>query len=100
MVPQYILQRSQSLSKKYRIITPDNKHIHFGAKGYNDYLITNDNKQKQLYKKRHISRENWTKSGINTAGFWSRYILWNKKTLIESIKFIEQKFNIKIIFKK
>jgi hypothetical protein len=100
MEPHYILTRSPKITKKYLIITPDNKHIHFGAKGYNDYLITNDNQKKELYIKRHKSRENWTKSGINTAGFWAKHILWNKKTLLESIKSIEQKYLIKITFKK
>jgi hypothetical protein len=44
--------------------------------------------------KRHRLRENWSKSGIKTAGFWSRWLLWNKPTLDESIRDIEKRFHV------
>ena len=56
-------------------------------------------KERQNYIARHKVRENWNKSGIHTAGFWSRWILWNKPTLQESINDVEKRFNIKIINK-
>jgi hypothetical protein len=43
--------------------------------------------------------ENWTKSGLRTAGFLSRWILWNKPTILASIKDVEDRFNIKIKYK-
>jgi hypothetical protein len=51
------------------------------------------------YENRHKKRENWKKSGIKTAGFWSKWILWNKPSLNRSIKDTEERFNIKIINK-
>jgi hypothetical protein len=75
------------------------KIIHFGAKGYSDYTIHKDPERKQRYINRHKSRENWTKSGINTPGFWSRWLLWGEPTLSASKKFIQDKFNIKIYSK-
>jgi len=33
-----------------------------------------------------------------TKGFWSRWILWNKPTIDESINDIENRFGIKINF--
>lgn len=42
-------------------------------------------------------RENWTKSGIDTAGFWSRWVLWNKPTLAASVADTEHRFGIDII---
>jgi hypothetical protein len=33
--------------------------------------------------------ENWSKSRIETAGFWSRWLLWNKSTIKESYKDIK-----------
>jgi hypothetical protein len=95
------LKKSNKKDKKLMVII-GNKVIHFGAKGYNDYTIYSknnpkiaDNKKKN-YLLRHKVRENWSKSGINTSGFWSRYILWNKKTINQSIKDTENRFKIKI----
>ena len=75
------------------------KNIYFGAQGYSDYTINKDDMKKKAYIARHKVRENWSKSGILTSGFWSRWLLWNKKTLNESIKDTEKKFNIKIVSK-
>ena len=70
--------------------------IHFGAKGMSDYTINRDPERKRLYIKRHKARENWSKSGIQTAGFWSRWLLWNKPSLDESIRDIEKRFRVSI----
>ena len=51
---------------------------------------------KNAYISRHRVNENWNKSGIKTAGFWSKHILWNKPTIQQSIKDTEKRFNIKI----
>lgn len=78
---------------KYYIITNDNKKVYFGASGYEDYTIHKNLKRKELYIKRHSKmNENWTKSGINTAGFWSRWLLWNKQTIKESYEDIKKRF--------
>lgn len=96
----YELQSSKRKDKKYSIKTPDGKNtIHFGAKGYEDYTTHKDPERKERYIARHKVREDWTKSGINTAGFWAFHLLWNKPTLTESIKDIEKRFNIKILNK-
>jgi hypothetical protein len=78
---------------KWKVVV-DGKTIQFGAKGYTDYILSGDLKKKQSYLSRHKSRENWTKSGIHTAGFWSRWLLWNKPTIEESLKDIKQRFGV------
>jgi hypothetical protein len=90
--------------KKYKVtVIKSNgtkKTVQFGAKGYKDFTLHNKDlrdEKKNRYLKSHKPRENWNKSGINTAGFWSRWLLWNKPTISESIKDIEKRFNIKII---
>lgn len=95
----YILKSSPNSKKKFRIITPSFVSIDFGAAKpyYEDYTIHKDKERKRRYIQRHQKRENWTKSGINTPGFWSKNLLWNKKTIEESIKDIEKKFGIRII---
>ena len=77
---------------KYYIITNTGSKVYFGAKGYSDYTIHKDKERKQRYIERHKSKENWTKSGVNTAGFWSRWLLWNKPTIQESYKDIQHRF--------
>ena len=99
MNDKYILQKSSRPSKKFMIINNEGKKIHFGASSYEDYTIHKNDARKFNYINRHSSREDWTKKGINTAGFWSRWILWNKDTLEDSIKDTEKRFNIKIIQK-
>jgi hypothetical protein len=86
------------------IITPSGKKVHFGQEGYSDYTKHKDSERKERYIARHggnksgtkSSKEDWTKSGLDTAGFWSRYLLWGEPTLQSSINAIEKKFKIKI----
>jgi hypothetical protein len=89
------LIRSPLAKKKYRVIFQDGSKVDFGAKGYEDYTMHKDSKRKQNYLARHAKRENW--SDHHTAGFWSRWLLWNKDNLTDSIIDIHKKFNIIIL---
>ena len=79
---------------KYYIITKSGKTIKFGATGYSDFTHHKNEQRKNLYINRHKNNENWTKSGIDTAGFWSRWLLWNLPTIKASYEDIRRKFNI------
>jgi hypothetical protein len=89
----YFLKESTRKGKKYSITLPDNKIVHFGAIGYEDYTMHHDDERKDRYISRH-KKEDWT--DLSKAGTWSRYILWNKKTLNSSIDDMEDRFDIKI----
>jgi hypothetical protein len=93
-----ILSKSTNKEKKYMVII-DGKTVHFGAKGYEDFTMHKNESRKNNYISRHKTRENWTKSGMKTAGFWSRWLLWNKPSFSSSIKDIEKNFKVKIIRK-
>jgi hypothetical protein len=93
----YYLFNSYKKDKKYCIVTPNGKIIHFGAFGYSDFTLNKNNIKKNMYIVRHKKRENWNKTGINTSGFWSRWMLWEKPTLYSAIRNMEQKFNIDIV---
>lgn len=84
--------KSPLVTKKYRAIFSDGTHTDFGAKGYSDYTIHNDYERKRRYLLRHKSNEDW--NNPKSAGSLSRYILWNKKTLSESIADYKKKFNL------
>ncbi len=86
--------------KKYKAIVLDTttgkkKTVLFGASGYQDYLIHKNDEKKNNYILRHKKNENW--DDLFTAGFYSRWLLWNKKTLQASIKDVEKRYNAKII---
>ena len=83
------------------VTLPSGKKVHFGATGYSDYTIHKNYERMQRYVARHkgSGNQDWTKSGIDTAGFWSRWILWSKPSFKEAIRFTSKKFNIRIIDK-
>jgi hypothetical protein len=96
----YILKKSDRPSKKFMIIMDKMKH-HFGQLGAKDYTLHDKeirDDRKKAYINRHFKRENW--SNIHTSGFWSRWILWNKPTIEESIRDVEKRFNIKIKYER
>ena len=90
------LDKSTRKNKKL-MVKIDGKTIHFGSKNSETFLNHKDKEKKENYISRHSKlNEDWNKSGIKTAGFWSKWLLWNKKTLKDSIKDIEKRFNVKI----
>ena len=91
------LKKSDKKDKKYMVYV-DGKTIHFGYKGMSDYTKHKDFERMKRYENRHKSRENWNKSGIKTAGFWSKWILWNKPGFESSKRDTASRFNI--TFKK
>ncbi len=78
----------------YYIITKSRKIIKFGAVGYSDFPTHKDEARKKQFINRHNNNKNWTKSGINSAEFWSRWLLWNLPTIKASYEDIKRKFNI------
>lgn len=85
------LFRSTQPAKKWMVVI-GTRRVHFGARGYDDYTIHKDKERQRRYVNRHRSRENWGPTGIFTPGFWSRWILWNKPSLRESIRDTKQRF--------
>lgn len=94
MTEIFLVKESDDKKKKYDIFLPDGNKISIGAKGYEDYTIHKDKKRRDLYDARHKKRENWGKRGINTRGFWAKWLLWNKPTIDDSIKDIIKRFNV------
>lgn len=99
---------SKPINKKYKFQadlynteTKRTKSIKFGSNGMMDYILYNKeegkkvaDKHKRLYLARHKKREDWTKSGVDTAGWWSRWLLWSKPSLEESLNHLIKKFNL------
>lgn len=89
-----VLSRSPNPQKKWRVVVTDGerqKTIDFGGRNYGDFMIHTANggievglDHRDRYISRHSTREDWTDPF--TAGFWSRWILWNNPTIESSIK--------------
>ena len=88
----YFPYPSDKPEKKYYMITKDNKRVYFGQASASDFTKHKNEERKNLYINRHKKNEDWGKSGIDTAGFWSRWLLWNKPTIKESYQDIKRKF--------
>jgi len=102
-MPKVEIYKSERKGKKYKIVLiyddGKTKTIHIGQEGADDFTKTEDEEAKKRYISRHKKREDWSKSGIATAGFWAKHLLWNKKTLTASVADIKKQFNLNIVLK-
>ena len=118
-----IITRSPDTKKKFRATLDDGRTVDFGASGYSDYTKHKDPSRMRSYVLRHggdvprqtieerdpkkihkkmlnvtrSDKENWKISGIDSAGFWSRWYLWSFPYFGEVEKFMSKRFDIKII---
>ena len=107
--------------KKYRVTFNDGDYVDFGAKGYSNYTKHGDAARMRSYVRRHggqipsklektmdarriqtemlkvdsSATEDWSRSGVRTAGFWSRWLLWSKPTLEQAKRYITRRFGIR-----
>jgi hypothetical protein len=92
------LIKSPNPVKKWRVLFENGKHVDFGQKGYSDFTKHKDPARMRLYLQRHGRMgETWTRAGIQSAGFWSRWLLWSKPTLPGAKSLIHSKFGINFV---
>jgi Family of unknown function (DUF5754) len=99
MILTYYLYKAINRKNKYSVQFINQKTgrlntIHFGQYGASDYTINKDDNMKRLYKLRHVYDNI---NDLSYSGCWSWYLLWNMKTIEQSIKDMDQRFNINII---
>jgi len=92
------IKKSTNPKKKMMAIFYDKnkkkiKTTHFGQAGADDYTITNDVKQKELYRKRHL--KDLKTNDYMRAGYLAYHVLWSKPTLKASIADYMKMFNLK-----
>ena len=98
---EVMIRKSSKPSKNYDVIINDKKVVSFGDSNFDDVTLHKDVDRKQRYINRHKSNEQWSKSGLNTAGYYSRWILWNKPTIQQSINDLNNRYkHIKFILSK
>lgn len=92
-----LLKKSTHPEKKYEVKLIGNSGreitIHFGAAGMKDYILYSPAEREQhklSYLTRHKATEDW--NNPETAGFWSRWILWNLPTVTASLQYVKKRF--------
>jgi len=114
---------SPDRKKKFRAILEDGRTVDFGARGYSDYTKHKTPSRMRSYVLRHGGRvprriiterdpkkiqtmmlgvnssdkEDWKISGIDGAGFWSRWYLWSYPDFDGVKKFMSKRFGIKFV---
>jgi|TARA_B100000497_G_scaffold80703_1_gene90033 hypothetical protein len=115
--------RSPDRKKKFRAILEDGRTVDFGARGYSDYTKHKTPSRMRSYVLRHggripkriiaerdpkriqtlmlgvntSDREEWKITGIDSAGFWSRWYLWSYPDFGSVRKFMSKRFGIKFV---
>ena len=93
-----VISPSNKPDEKFEARIDDRKSIHFGAKGASDFTIHKDPERKQRYLNRHSKNEDW--NNPMSAAFYATNILWNKPTIVESVRDTNRRFhNLNIIYK-
>jgi hypothetical protein len=93
------VQRAKNGIHKFTAVFPDGSKVHFGRQGYSDYTKHRDKERMERYLTRHRRRENWTRSGAKTAGFWSRWLLWSSPSITGAKRRTEKVLGKKIVLK-
>ncbi len=93
------VRRAKNGIHKFTAVFPDGAKVHFGRRGYSDFTLHKDPERMKRYLTRHRSRENWTRSGAKTAGFWSRWILWSEPNFQAAKRRTEKVLGKKIVLK-
>jgi hypothetical protein len=68
--------------------------VDFGDSRYKDFTQHNDADRRKAYLRRHKANEHW--DCVNTAGFWSRYLLWECPSIRQAIQWMEKRFPLRI----
>ena len=92
--------KSRNGVHKFMAVFPDGSVVRFGLKGFSDYTIHKDKERMKRYIVRHTKRENWSRSGAKTAGFWSRWLLWSKPSFSAALKQTQKVLGKKITYIK
>ena len=87
------IRNSSRADKRLMAVFEDpKKTVHFGLRGGSTFIDHRDELKKEAYIARHRVNEDW--SLPDKAGTLSRYILWNKPTLKDSIQDYKRKYNL------
>lgn len=91
---QVIILPSNRKNKKYMAVSKDFT-VHFGDNRYEDYTIHKDVVRKDNYVRRHMKNEKW--DDPTSAGFWSRWLLWEVPDIKRAVENMNRIFNMQVV---
>lgn len=96
----YYPYKSDKPDKKFFVFVNDGesntnkrlfRKIYFGSTPYEHYTEGHlDDDRRKRYELRHKDNEKWGYNGVETAGFWSYWLLWKYKTYDEAYNNIKK----------
>jgi hypothetical protein len=97
------LNRSDKPEKKYYVeLEGDSgrtKRIYFGDSNSKDYTLFSAlerDERRRRYIDRHRRTEDWTSTGVETAGFWAKHILWGDTPSVQqNLRRTLSRFNLR-----
>ena len=89
---EVVITPSKNKNKKFDAVIDGKKKISFGQAGASDFTQHKDKDRKGRYIDRHRKNEKWGKDGVETAGFYSRWVTWHMPTVEASVKDLNKKF--------
>jgi hypothetical protein len=103
MVQIIKIERSNRLTKRFKVILNNGDEFHFGQKlgdGSNPitYIDGASKEKRDNYIKRHLGSKIEAKliqNFIPSPSLFSYYLLWNTNSLNENVKFLNKLFNSK-----
>ena len=78
---EVVITKSKQPGKKHDARIDGTKTVSFGQKMASDFTKHKQTYRKERYIDRHKKNEDWNKSGAKAAGFYIRWITWNKPIL-------------------
>ena len=92
-----VISDSNTQNKRYQATFYDDdkkiKTVSFGLKGGSTYIDHRDDKKKSAYLARHSkNNEDW--NDFMSAGSLSRWLLWSKPTITDSLKDYKKRFKL------
>ena len=92
---EFVILPSTRKNKKYMAVGKDYT-VHFGDSRYEDYTTHKDPERQDRYVRRHAKTEMW--DDPSTAGFWSRWLLWEVPDIRKAVDNMNRIFNFKVKF--
>ena len=79
-------------NKKWKAEAEGQRTIPFGQRDAGVCTINQDEAARKAYIARHGKAENWGRTRVMTPGWLSRYLLWEKPSLDETIAAASRKY--------
>ena len=86
-----VIQKSNNKHKKYQA-TDGQKTVHFGDSRYQDFTQHKDEQRKKNYISRHSNEDHSVSNALSPA-FLARHVLWSEKSVPESVRKLNKKYN-------